>query len=80
MTRPKLLTLEQVCEAYPAIKLRTLRYWVQNAQPRKVSKAGQKFELPGNGLGKAVIRVDRIILIDEDRFLEWLNSRRVEAA
>ena len=78
MKRPNLMTVEQIHEAYPAIKLRTLRYWIQHAQPRDVSRAGEKSSLPGNGLGPAIIRIDRIILVDEDRFLEWLNSRRVE--
>jgi len=76
--RPKLLTPEQVCEHYP-IKLRTLRYWIQHASPRVVSRAGERVELPGNGLGPAIIRVDRITLIDEARFLDWLNSRRLAA-
>ena len=76
--RPKLLTLEQVCELYP-IKLRTLRYWIQNAAPRLMSRAGQKVELPGNGLAPAIIRIDRIVLIDDNAFVAWLNSRRMVA-
>jgi hypothetical protein len=74
--RPKLLTLEQVCELYP-IKLRTLRYWIQNAAPRLMSRAGQKVELPGNGLAPEIIRIDRIVLIDEMECVAWLNSLRM---
>lgn len=78
MERPQLMTLEQVCEAYP-IKLRTLRYWIQHASPQVRSRGGAKYEVPGNGLGPAIIKVDRIILIDETKFVEWLNSRRMAA-
>jgi len=77
--RPKLLTPEQLCDAYP-IKPRTLRYWIQNATPRRAARGGQQIDMPGNGLASAVIRIDRVTLIDEERFVEWLNSRRLGAA
>ena len=70
--RPRLLTLRQLVAAYPAIKLRTLRYWVQKASPRQISQGGHRQTLAGNGLEPAIIRKGRIVLIDEDLFLAWL--------
>jgi hypothetical protein len=73
--RPPLMTLRQLVAAYPAIKLRTLRYWVQHANPRRISQPGRPSALPGNGLGPAIVRKGRIVLIDERLFLAWLYSR-----
>jgi hypothetical protein len=70
--RPRLLDLRQLVAVYPAIKLRTLRYWVQKASPRQVSQGGRRRTLPGNGLEAAIIRKGRIVLLDEDLFLAWL--------
>ena len=64
-------------ELYPAIKTRTLRYWIENAAPRTVSDGGVQKTLPGNGLGAAIIRKGRVVLIDTDRFRAWLYEGQV---
>lgn len=74
--QPQLLTPIQLVERYPAIKLRTLRYWIQRAEPRHVSAGGKRKVLLGNGLGPAIIRKGRIVLIDEPKFLRWLDQGR----
>jgi hypothetical protein len=76
--RPHFLTLRQLVAAYPAIKLRTLRYWVQRAAPRDVSQGGRRRTLPGNGLEPAIIRKGRVVFIDEALFLDWLYDRRTD--
>lgn len=74
-----LVTTERICELYPAIKPRTLRYWLKGAAPRTVHEAGETKVLPGNGLGRAVIRKGRHYLIDLDLFNEWLYEGQVSA-
>jgi hypothetical protein len=76
VAQPQLLTPTQLVERYPAIKLRTLRYWIQRAEPRRVSAGGKRICLQGNGLAPAIIRKGRIILIDEPKFLHWLDQGR----
>lgn len=81
--RPILLTQKQLCAAYPAIKLRTLRHWIAQARPREVSEGRVKRTIPGNGLEPALIRKGRsgqVSLIDERRFLEWLYSPAIQSA
>lgn len=75
MDHPPLMTLRQLVELYPAIKLRTLRYWVQQAVPRSISQGGSRSIRPGNGLESAIVRKGRIVLIDERLFLLWLYNR-----
>ena len=50
-----------------------LRHLIFDAEPR-VGSAGTK--IPGNGLGPAIIRIGRKILIDLDRFDDWVESHR----
>lgn len=69
---PNLVTPTQLADLYPALKPRTIRYWLQNASPRTVSENGVKRTIPGNGLGSAVIRKGRVVLVDLDRFQSWL--------
>lgn len=35
-------------------------------------------DIPGNGLAHAIIKLGRRVLIDEQAFLEWVNSHAVE--
>lgn len=74
-----LVSVNQLLEMYPAIKPRTLRYWIQQATDREVSESGTPRTLPGNGLGRAVIRKGRVTLIDADAFREWLYEGRLSA-
>lgn len=75
----ELVTTERICELYPAIKPRTLRYWLQCARDRTVSENGEQRTIEGNGLGRAVIRKGRLYLIDLALFNEWLYEGRVSA-
>lgn len=72
--RPRLVTPDQLCALYP-IKRRTLKYWIQHAADRHVSRNGTPRILPGNGLAPAILRKGRLIFIDEDLFLRWLYGR-----
>jgi hypothetical protein len=79
MTTPNLVRPADLLAAYPAIKDRTLRLWIQQATPREViGKDGRPKTLPGNGLGRAVIRRGRVTLIDADLFREWLYEGCLE--
>lgn len=57
-----LLTPDQVVERYPWLKPSGLR--------------GLLFRRRENGLSTAVVRVGRRMLIDADRFEEWVNLGR----
>jgi hypothetical protein len=71
-----LLTTADLLARFPAVKPRTLRYWLERASPRKVRVAGEVRMIPGNGLGPAIIRQGRSILIDAKLFREWLEAHR----
>jgi hypothetical protein len=74
---PGLYTVQQTSERYPAFSQSALRFLIFNAEPRKNSR---NETIPGNGLGSAIIRIGRKVLIDETKFLEWIESHRCEAA
>ncbi len=73
---PDLVTTAQLLERFPAVKGRSLRDWISKASPRAVSQGGRRRELPGNGLGPAILRQGRSILIDATLFQEWLEGHR----
>jgi hypothetical protein len=78
-TRPRDMdceTPQDLVRRFLFLKLRTLRYWIQAAEPRAVARDGVASELPGNGLGPAIIRHGRLTYIDVPLFLEWFNSGR----
>lgn len=76
-TKPNLLTVRQLAERYQAWTTSSIRSLVLNAGDRLNSR-GEK--VAGNGLSPAIIRVGRKVLIDEDRWLDWIyreaRSRR----
>lgn len=76
---PHLVRTKELAALFPAINPRTLRYWIQGAAPREVSENGVARVIPGNGLGRAVIRKGGIVLIDLDLFTEWLYEGRLSA-
>ena len=78
MTAPNLVSVSELSAMYPAIKPRTLRWWIQSAAPRETSKGGKSITLPGNGLGRAVIRKGRVTLVDADLFRAWLYEGCLE--
>ena len=69
-------TLQGLVRRLPFLKLRTLRYWIQRSEPRIVSRNGKRLELPGNGLGPAIIRRGRLTYVDVPLFVEWFNGGR----
>lgn len=73
---PKLVTPMQLTQECPGLKLRTLRYWIQHAEPRLISRGGRRISVPGNGLAPALIRKGRVTLIDVSRFSAWLEEGR----
>jgi len=66
------LTIRQLSERYPAFSEPALRNLVFCAKPRQSTKG----PIPGNGLDKAIIRVGRKVLIDAERFKEWLREKQ----
>ena len=50
-----------------------LRHLIFNAEPR-VGSGGTI--IPGNGLASAIVRIGRTVLIDLDRFDDWIESHR----
>ena len=76
--RQTLYTVEQFAIAQPAFTAPAIRNLIFKAEPRYSSKG----EIPGNGLLEcgAVIRVGRKVLIDAQRFLEWVSSQQSRGA
>ena len=77
MTWPKLIRPADVPKLCPAIRPRTLRYWIAQAKPKRCSGGGREVVIPGNGLEAAIIRKGRVVLLDEAKFLEWLTKSEV---
>lgn len=66
-----LLTVRQFSERHPAFSQGSLRNLIFLSKARKTSRG----MLSGNGLDKALIRLGKKILIDEQRFFEWLDTQ-----
>lgn len=64
MTYQNLRTLRQLAAANPAFSEAALRWHVFNAT--------------SNGLDRAIIRLGRKVLIDENEFSKWLESKRTK--
>ena len=69
----RLLTVKQTSKEHPAFSESSIRFHVFNAEPRLNSR-GER--IPDNGLASAIIRIGRKVLIDEDRFLKWVEMHR----
>jgi hypothetical protein len=64
----RLLTVRQFSKRYPAFTEGSLRWLIFNAkEPRSIE---------GNGLNVALVRIGRRVLIDEDRFFEWIETQQ----
>jgi hypothetical protein len=72
----KLHTVAQFPNAYPAFTEPALRNLIFKAERRHSSNG----EIPGNGLieAGAIIRIGRKVLIDEDRFFDWVRLQNGE--
>ena len=70
-----LLTVKQLHRKHNAFPEAGLRYYIFHAKPRKNSRGEI---IPGNGLleAGAILWIGRKVLIDEDRFLAWLESQQ----
>lgn len=68
-----LLTVRQFAERNPAFSQASLRHLIHCSEERDRSKG----KLPGNGLKEAgaLLKCGRRIVIDEARFLAWLDGR-----
>lgn len=75
-TTRTLLTVKQLSQKHPAFSLSSLRNLLFKAKQRMTSIGA----IQGNGLEKAVIRVGRKILIDEEIFFEWLDDQKNESS
>lgn len=62
MTAPTILTVKQFVEKHPAFPLGGMRYRIFNSAQNGLDESG------------AIIRDGRRVLIDEERFFEWLRS------
>jgi hypothetical protein len=69
----QLYTIKQFSERFPAFTEPSLRNLKFKAEPRHSTKG----EIPGNGLieAGAIVRIGRRVLIDEDRFFDWVRER-----
>lgn len=59
---PSLWTVAQLSERHPAFSQASLRHWIFHADENGLSASG------------ALIRLGRKLLIDEERFFEWVRS------
>ena len=69
----KLHTVAQFPNAHPAFTPAALRNLIFKARQRHSTNG----EIPGNGLFEAgaIIRIGRKVLIDEERFFEWVRRQ-----
>lgn len=71
---PKLLTVKQFSSKHSAFSVYSLRNLIADAENRYSSKG----EISGNGLAPAIVRIGRRVLLDEDKFFEWVNQKNGE--
>ncbi len=62
MAAPDIRTIKQVSQERPAFKEAALRYLIFNAET--------------NGLNSALVRIGRRVMIDLERFDQWLEGHR----
>jgi hypothetical protein len=73
---PSLLTVRQFVAKHRAFTEPALRKLIFEAAPRFQTVGGRRQPVPDNGLGIALLRVGRRVLIDEGLFFEWLGKHR----
>lgn len=66
-------TVRQFSAKHPAFPIHGLRHLIFLSEERECSKG----KLPGNGLKEsgAILRAGRKVLIDEQRFFDWLDQQ-----
>ncbi len=75
--RPVFLTVEQCSRRNPAFTPAAIRNLIFKAEPRQSSIG----TIPGNGLleAGALLRLGRRVLIDEAKFLQWVEDKASES-
>jgi hypothetical protein len=68
-----LLSVKDFSTKHSSFSEPSLRWLIFNSTERKTSRGDR---IPGNGLTESgvVLRVGRKVLIDENRFFEWLDA------
>jgi hypothetical protein len=77
MQSQSLLTVPQFTEKHRAWTQAAMRALILNAEDRQNSRGDR---IPGNGLDKAIVRVGRKVLIDEQAFFAWIVEQQKQRA
>lgn len=72
MTPPVLLTVKQFAEKHKAFTEGTIRQLIHASKMRNT----QRGPCGPNGLDDAIVRLGRKIMIDENKFFDWLLRQR----
>ncbi|MDQ7075032.1 MAG: hypothetical protein Q9O24_07755 [Gammaproteobacteria bacterium] len=72
MEHRSFLTVPQFSVKHPAFTQSSLRGLIFNAKSRQSSQG----MIEGNGLAPAIIRIGRKVLIDEEKFLAWVDNHQ----
>ena len=67
-----LWTVKQIAQRNPAFSEGGLRNLIFLAEARRTKKA----IIRGNGLGEALVRIGRKLLIDEELFFKWIEQQQ----
>ena len=73
-----LLTVKEFSQRQPAFTEGSLRWHIFNASTRQTSRG----IIPGNGLieAGAIKRIGRKVVLDEEKFLEWIDACQEQTA
>lgn len=72
--RRNIFTVRQFSERYPAFRQVSLRRLIFFSVPRRNS--ADDGSSAANGFEHAIVRVGRRVLIDEEKFFEWLDMQQ----
>lgn len=67
-----LLTVRQFSDKHPAFTQGAIRNLIFLAESRKTSRG----TIQGNGLNIALVRIGRKLLIDEEKFFQWIDEQQ----
>ncbi len=73
-----LLTVKDFSQRHPVFTEGSLRWHIFNANTRQTSRG----VIPGNGLieAGAIKRIGRKVVLDEEKFLEWVDACQEQTA
>jgi hypothetical protein len=70
-----LLTVAQFSQKHPAFSQNAIRAHIYGSKPRNRSLGSKKTEdIPANGLAAAICHVGRRVLLNEERYLCWIET------